>query len=30
MIIALKRDIRQEEKDHLISWLESYGRYHPD
>ena len=25
MIIALKRDIRQEEKDHLISWLESYG-----
>ena len=25
MIIALKRDIRQEEKEHLISWLESYG-----
>ena len=25
MIIALKKDIRQEEKDHLISWLESYG-----
>jgi len=25
MIIALKKDIRQEEKEHLISWLESYG-----
>ena len=25
MIIALKKEIRQEEKEHLISWLESYG-----
>ena len=25
MIIALKKDIRQEEKEHLLSWLESYG-----
>ena len=25
MILALKKDIRQEEKEHLISWLESYG-----
>ena len=25
MVIALKRDIRQGGKDHLISWLESYG-----
>ena len=25
MIIALKKDIRKEEQEHLISWLESYG-----
>ncbi len=25
MIIALKRDIRKEEQEHLIAWLESYG-----
>ena len=25
MIIALKKDIRQEEREHLIAWLESYG-----
>ncbi|MBO4471860.1 MAG: 3-deoxy-7-phosphoheptulonate synthase [Clostridia bacterium] len=25
MIIALKKDVRKEEKDHLIEWLESYG-----
>ena len=25
MIIALKKNIREEEKEHLISWLESYG-----
>ena len=25
MIIALKKGIRREEQDHLISWLESYG-----
>ena len=25
MIIALKKDIRKEEKDRLIAWLESYG-----
>jgi len=25
MIIALKKDIRKEEREHLISWLESYG-----
>ena len=25
MIIALKKDIRKEEQDHLIAWLESYG-----
>jgi len=25
MIIALKKDIRREERDHLIAWLESYG-----
>ena len=25
MIIALKKNIRNEEKDHLIAWLESYG-----
>ena len=25
MIIALKKEIRKEERDHLISWLESYG-----
>lgn len=25
MIIALKKDIRKEEQEHLIAWLESYG-----
>ena len=25
MIIALKKDVRKEEKEHLIEWLESYG-----
>ena len=25
MIIALKKDVRNEEKEHLIEWLESYG-----
>ena len=25
MIIALKKDIRKEEQDRLIAWLESYG-----
>ena len=25
MIIALKKDIRKEEREHLIAWLESYG-----
>jgi 3-deoxy-D-arabinoheptulosonate-7-phosphate synthase (EC 2.5.1.54) len=25
MIIALKKDVRKEEQEHLISWLESYG-----
>ena len=25
MIIALKKEIRREEREHLISWLESYG-----
>ena len=25
MIIALKKDIRREEREQLISWLESYG-----
>ena len=25
MIIALKKEIRKEEKEHLIAWLESYG-----
>ena len=25
MIIALKKEIRKEERDHLITWLESYG-----
>ena len=25
MIIALRKDVRREEMDHLISWLETYG-----